>query len=556
MTIDIQETLLFEQKAVYTRDNSQYLYTHFHIRVKGVVNPSLPTTPGRTIAGAVAPGPLPTVALAIPNTDAAGNVVTRPTISPAIAVNQIRAELQVPRKPLIFALGDLNANVNLPPGPGVLRPPGPVVQLRSPRMKPGTNQFYDVDSKNGPMPIGVPDILQINGDRSMIVVFEVETWLNEATRTTPGGGPSGSGGQLCLAHRWEETQEIDEDFYTTRTVNGVAIFDASVLASMTAGLSGVGIRAGNTSAVPDDFRSTFFHPIPLGYQRKGIQVTATEDGLSIVYSFIDEQTPYILSYAPNGLQNRPITRFRGFYRVAAAFPGGFARIAVDSIHPGGLWEGVFNSIIGDQRTAADIRRAIVNALAKRTAELQLTVFGSPTATRRDLINALRTVVGAYGFLPAGSLTVQRAPLSLFSSVNGHCEISLESRVASYYQRVTTDLFERALQNQTFNAATQVLPFGIIDADEIRAPLLDPAINGFTNDPVQGGFAVGNPQPPGDKGTRGVSPGLANNVASALERCVAQSLSDPFVNPTQASGLTTTAIGTRTTSFDYNMAGGL
>jgi hypothetical protein len=507
VTIDIGKTLMFEMKDVYTRDNTQYLYTHYHLAFQGVINPSLPTTP----TGRAGTGPLPTVAIPTP----AGTSL--PIISPSVTVNQLKSLLKQPRQPLIYATVDLNNAAKT------------VTLLRSPRQVPGAAAqpngqptFFAVDSKNGPLPVGTPDIIENVGDKTFLVRFEIETWLNECDNLHP---PGFNVGRVCLAHRWEDSHEIDEDFFTTRTVLGTAIFDAGWLKYLPNIFPAV--NAGQPWA-PDDFRSTFFHPIQNGFQRRNIQVTATEDGLACNYSFQDEQMPYTLNNTMN------IANFQGAYRIGIAMPGGI--LAAGAQEPG-FWSTFLFGRFGN--AAAEI---IKNALPKRTMELQLTVSGNPTTTRLQLIQAIRRAAAFYGLLPGPNQQ------GILASSSAQVEINLAKRMASFSQKLSLSRLAQAFAG---NATDQALALPAANLDFFNAQLFADSISNFTNV-----FPGINPAPPGDGGTRGISlQGAVSTVRDALERCVAQALSDTCADPVAANTRTSVLTGTRTTSFSYAATGG-
>ncbi|MEG7727158.1 hypothetical protein U2063_15335, partial [Listeria monocytogenes] len=73
------------------------------------------------------------------------------------------------------------------------------------------------DVNNGPTPLYC-NIVAVHGNGTMIVDWAVEAWFNECEIM-----------QGVLSNRWTMSHDIDTDFWTTRTTEGVAIFRADVL---------------------------------------------------------------------------------------------------------------------------------------------------------------------------------------------------------------------------------------------------------------------------------------------------------------------------------------
>ena len=177
------------------------------------------------------------------------------------------------------------------PYPPTPSPPLNTVQL--PAQPPPVGnlaRLYRCDAKNGPVPVNV-QVKQVVGTRTFLVYFEVLTWL--AWQAADASEPS------VLSHRWEMSHDIDENHFTTRTVEGSAVFRGDLLYD----------QPGQPQRVPDDFRLRLLHPIPNSFRRTGIQVIAAGDGLSVRYRFQDVEQDANL-----GLTN-PITRFEGYYKI-------------------------------------------------------------------------------------------------------------------------------------------------------------------------------------------------------------------------------------------------
>ncbi len=241
ITLEISKTVGWDQEAVYTPDGADFLYEHIRFRVVAIWNPR---------------------ATANNNEDL-----------PAASIATLRHTLLQPRKELLME--DQLGNVLLHTGPGSR-----------------VNGFrVATDARNGPQPNGLR-ILEVIGDKSAIVEWECECWVNEcATRFRP-----------LLSHRWETESEVDEDAYTTRTITGEAHFRSDAL------------LAANT--VPDDYRRWLAQPIPLNFIRRGIRVASSSDGLTLRYTYQDVQKRRSWAVNPNGRDDLTgIADFDGTYSV-------------------------------------------------------------------------------------------------------------------------------------------------------------------------------------------------------------------------------------------------
>lgn len=134
---------------------------------------------------------------------------------------------------------------------------GTVESLRSPR------KGFTVDSHNGPKPIQW-DVVQISGTKTFIVDFAIQVALNECYLFNTKA-PS-----VLLSHRWQMMGETDQDGYTTRYIQGRAVFNTEKLLA-------VGGQA-------DDFRDALFHPVPMNFRRGDIKTYPSEDGSECLHA--------------------------------------------------------------------------------------------------------------------------------------------------------------------------------------------------------------------------------------------------------------------------------
>src|SRR5215475_913107 len=217
-TFQIERVTLWDSRPVYDEDGTTRLYLHHRIGIQAVWSP-VATRTEDGLAGLV-------------------------------SIARIREQVLTPRQLLVVRIANEI----------VLQSPASKNDLTGP-------PYYSTDGKNGPNPIAL-NVVRILGTHSVIAYFEVETWL---TAPCPEN-------RLCvLSHRWETSQEISEDYYTTRSVRGWATFRTD--------------RLIDQALLPDDFRGRLFHPIPPNVQRKNVSVTASSDGTGLSYSFSDVEQP-------------------------------------------------------------------------------------------------------------------------------------------------------------------------------------------------------------------------------------------------------------------------
>ncbi len=122
-----------------------------------------------------------------------------------------------------------------------------------------------VDARNGPRP-HVVAIEKVFGSKSYAITWELTTWKSYAdkVKTNP---------PILLSHTFQTTEEIDEQFYTTRTTEGRAVFNRALLPA---------------NITPDDFRS-YVLPIAPRHFKRTVRVTATSDGTQLAYICVDRE---------------------------------------------------------------------------------------------------------------------------------------------------------------------------------------------------------------------------------------------------------------------------
>ncbi len=171
------KTNVVQRTAIYSPDDSEYMYTEFLIDIVATYSPSSLAT-SYSSAGVQEKGHLPMT------TDAA-----------------IRHHLMQPRRGLLFAEGGLT-----------------IVEVQE-------NVLGEaIDAKNGPQPISC-DIRRITGSRLWYVSYSIKTWLVECPFTSTAENPIASA-------RYSRQEDLDDDYISTLTTRGIAFFRSDILADL------------------------------------------------------------------------------------------------------------------------------------------------------------------------------------------------------------------------------------------------------------------------------------------------------------------------------------
>ena len=289
------EVLSYEREPQWL--GPDYLFTTYRLRVRGIFNPEVnaydlvggafspyqapegslgPTAVASTGLGFTRDQPLlSTYRATNPNVTLVADGTLPTNVGPGqsrqtFAVHTdraIRDWMMQPRRQLIFSIGVT---------PSLVSP-----SINSDGTVANVNGRTTTDAWNGPVPLSC-DVVAVSGTKTFLVDYAIETYVNESQIfvTKPS---------VLLAHRWSATEDIDQDFYQTRTIKGVARFRTDRLAYL-----------GN---LPDDFRQLLFHPMPgggfdaaidgyampVGWKRTLINVDAAEDGSTLSYALVDKQ---------------------------------------------------------------------------------------------------------------------------------------------------------------------------------------------------------------------------------------------------------------------------
>jgi hypothetical protein len=224
----------FSQKALYSEDGSDFESMHYTIDCEATWNPlTVASLNGQPV---------------LPPAGVRGDV-------PAISIATLRELLQRPRGQLIV---DIGGNV-------VLQSPATYFVGGVPTQAP-------MDLRGGPKPIHV-SVTKWQGIPTATVRFKIETWLDP--KTAP---PS-----FLLSNRWDQSEQISEDFKSTIISSGVVTFRLDSLKLLQ------GNNPDQGELTPDSFRSVFLPPVKNGYQRTGARVALSSDNTRIAWETQDEQ---------------------------------------------------------------------------------------------------------------------------------------------------------------------------------------------------------------------------------------------------------------------------
>lgn len=344
VAMQVESFQRFDQRAVYSDDGTDYLYTEFTIVVRSFWHPK--------------------------------GIATFNQATAAESMNALRSSLLTPRKQLVVA-APVSGNT------------GSVTFLRSPLLRPvpiaGVDSYF-CDAKNGPQPLFC-NIQQIIGEEAMIVDFGIMTWVNECP------GSSGSPISPILSHRWSQAHYIDDKFHTRRVVAGQAVLRTDMIYDIT----------GAVTLRIDDFRTYFFHNVPPNYKRIAVNVEASSDGTSLQYTIEDQEVDAVINPAINELSE--VADIDGTYsETVDAAPG----VKINDVIEGGLTGSAIGGMIGTAiggppgaaagttagAAAGAAGGAIGGCFPSRSYEVNIRVYGTRNSTRAGLVKvALRAALG-------------------------------------------------------------------------------------------------------------------------------------------------------------------
>ena len=234
---DVGLTTPYEMEAVFR--GPDYLYTRHRISIRAVLHPLATSVNASGVNNAGIAGQLP-----------------------AETLENIRLKLMQPRQNLLFLVGPSTSGGQLVCSP----PPG-----------------FSCDANNGPIPLRCHVVNWI-GFRTALVDFTIETYVRDFLSPSVGPLPGGPVGPALLSHRWAMTQDIDEDYKTTRTISGQAIFRTDAMQSL--------------NSTPDNWRGIINFPIPNFWKRESVKVALNEDNNTLDYEIVDKEY-YVLQTNAN-----------------------------------------------------------------------------------------------------------------------------------------------------------------------------------------------------------------------------------------------------------------
>jgi hypothetical protein len=461
INIQIEHFTRFDQRDVYAADGVTYLYTHFVVEVIGVLNPK---TVSETVLSSGGGGdqPIPDATDGTPvQTAARAMQVIRPLMMQKQQLLQISIDHStwdpntLAPAPLLPTSVDL-VKVGIPKSNLVLESPMVFNVTGAGGSRP---MRMPCDARFGPNPIDF-QVLSWIGEKTAIVKFSIETWLNECPTVN-----------FILSHNWSMTHELDEDYYTTRTIEGEVVFRRDWLEDQ---FDENGAIVPGRPFVPDYFRKAFFHPIPDNMKRRQ-RVQATDDGCTINYTLVDEEQPMNLNPAYG------ITRIEGRY-----------------------WREVD---IGAQDVPLN------PSIPTQNVGMTCRAWGTRATTRFQLVQAAIRMATAWN-LPPMALFADQSKRPLGISNHFRLEVDIVEKNVSLTSTAEFSGWAGAMLNNVF--AAFVWP-----ADQGPDPTKFPATKGWTED--IGDFAAGTYTATTQPGQTFNPPNDGNTRGTYLERMVSAAL---------------------------------
>ncbi len=451
IALQVCKVLKCDRHFIY--DGPTYLYTKWILSLRCLYNPFATSY---DIAGV------------------GGNVFSTPRVA-AMTDATIKHRLGVPRKQLIVGSGGIAFLVSPQAG-------------------------FTVDSANGPQPLAC-NVVKIAGTKSFLVDYAIQTSLRDCsleTLTYPS---------IFLSHRWSMEHELDDDFFTTRTIRGHVIFDAA--------------RMQQVPVVADQYRGALFHPIPPNCQRHIPLVRQHEDGNSVEYIVKDVEQAVNLGSAAL-FEN--VTRIEATHEAEVSGPG-LAQVGGQAIRTGVniVRRGIESAFLGKGATAIAVGAvggaiegivdAVGNLIPIETHTIGVRVSGNGDSSKRGLVKVGQQIIA--------------------DRVNKMAIVMPGITLYSWGSRIVIELHKRAVEvKQTI----RFVPFVTTNVSVIAivagvSPVQYPVI------PTNG--TVPNYLIPGNNGTNALPPGDGISRGTLLEVLTAQALSDPCSNqitPVLASGI--------------------
>jgi hypothetical protein len=463
--VELKVTLLhtWEREPIYDAADN-YLYTRHRIAVAAVYNPKATSYDFVNFAPRERADKMPA------ETDVA-----------------VREALELPRKTLLVEID----------GEDVLATP---------------EQGKTTDVCNGPTP-SVHRWTKIHGSRTIEIDWTVEACVID--KSLAGTRP------ILLSHVWKMSEDIDQDYFATRTIQGKAVFRRDLL------------EVENANK-PDDYRGFFMHAVHAGMKRVHIDVEAPEDGRTLLYTVVDRDQKAWSSLP--GLSRFELKHTVGVKSpLADAVVGATIGLTTDAVRG---WRGKKDKQTGEYEGAHGFRGASLGVFAGAGS------FLSAAMPRKHIISTAT----AYGSPEMNMTTLLGYCLRL---VNSRFRAALMFGPLAYniYLEVTMDWDNRAvavmrrhessLLDGVVGVFQQVLSSRSIE-DMLEREMIGLPLNGFSppvlSDPTRADPVHGNHFP-----LKSSQPGAGTRDGSRSRNpriVVANALNDPYIAPQRPARLAT------------------
>jgi hypothetical protein len=252
----------FAQQSVYDASGTDRVSTKFSLRFDGVIQIQTAFTYGygrppwiaeEQGGGQYTPG---------------GGGATGAYVSAADAYVRVRQLLSRPRGSLYVVVTDETVKAGADDG----STNGPWQLLL--QCLPTSSRFInhpDRDVSNGPKPQAL-ELTQLSGNNLFRVSFSITCEKVECL--TAGAVP------WVLNHRWGVSEDMDYNFFTTRTISGILRLSGS-------GLSDTFNH--NVPLTPEWFRGIVVPPLENGFRRESFDYAVANDGMTASYNLTDRQ---------------------------------------------------------------------------------------------------------------------------------------------------------------------------------------------------------------------------------------------------------------------------
>jgi hypothetical protein len=477
LTLALMRLEEFKSEPVYDSiAGVDYLYNHVTLTARCIFNPQVGPT-------ATVPNPVPNLGPFILPPGANGF-----TIGDRIGVSlaAVRSILAIPRQQLIVTIGS-------------------DVVVRSPQYS--TNGVpAKCDAKNGPLPTGAPIVLEVQGTKSAVVLFRIETWIG-------GQYQDGSDENCVLSNRWEVSSEVDDVWLTRLTTHGVMHLRTDILQSF------------ETPPSADIFRTSCLPPVPSGFFRERIHIRESADNSTLEWWCIDQERMLNLGSNCPAMtvegqcttgSELPFKTVGEFVRLIGQVPSAVSGATIIGAEMGGPIGAAFGAAIGAAVASLSFMPSV-------RAEFQIRCKGNKQSNRyalaalalsiaMDRFKFFGGIIGLGGFLDPGSAN---APFL----VSCYCTQSIESKTVE----VRGSFLQGVLA--TANAFVDPTDFGAL-------------MNMQDQIVMTSGIASNsglNPAPPNANASRGTF--IGPMLATALQKAFALPTNNALSYLTQATDVT-------------------